>query len=1292
MAQEQNYQVNYTINVDASQGTRQVIAFGEAVGKLVQAKASLTPAVTNIKNMMDEIDRVFRTKNGKKRNFDYRLTIDTQKSEEKLGRVKTLLAEIAELSKGITLTINAGQALDTKRIKANAKSLYEKKAAELRKADIEKNAASSVTTMTEAQKRITKSIGKINSALVAVTRGRELDIRTDVAEKRLQNILSQLGRLKNASTFTLNIRGGLSAPGAAGTPFAYMPDTPVPFAPQPFVLPEKSRQKLMEKLYSDQQMHRQRMAQEEERYEAQQRRRTILDTAKKEERQRKNAAREAERVRKKAEAAARKEAAELRRAEERRSRAELAERKRAEQEATRRERRNAVQSLRLMQRQETAAGTLYRSKRRAAINRIQYSKAPSLRNLPLASMLNAYMGYSLVRSELEKAVEYSNIMESAHSILRVADTDLKTFERRFDEMARHVRKIGIDTKFTAVEIAGAVKYLSMAGMDIETIHKSIRPITNLALIGDNDVSYIADLATNIMAGYDINNDSMDSVADIIASTISRSNVNIVEVAESYKMAAGYLRTAGMDFTESTAAIGLLGNMGLKGTLAGTSLRAMATRFAKPTKEAQKVLDRLGVKFTEMRDIEGVMVERLRPLADIFEELNRKGASMADMQAIFGKIGGNAAMMFVRNYEQLRSLTVHNRGSQGISSELALVKQNTTKGLWAQVTSQLTEGFMQAYQILEPSIRGVLRTLLEKFKAPEFTRGLVAIGNALLDVFTVIGNIGAWVTRNFRWIEPVLFTGVVATRLFKVAGALTNIGIAVGFIGKQSAAAGTIEAVQGLVGLGRGSLSFAQKRAIVSTMQAAGVAGRGAKTRALLAGSGSIGAKSVLRSLFATQVATGSGLTGAAASLSAISTGAVAATAGIAALVGALGWVAYKTWKVKEAKDAVLEEIAQNRKYRYPSIEALHASLRETYDMALKAKRAVDEVVAGKTIEEASGHKIGAFTGSWWTASLAEGAANIHAARTGFYVPPSYTQEDARQDDIRAALLTLAERDSQTRINAAYAEFGKLGTVLEVDAFLKTVREKFGQQDKDLDRNLWHMVGGKVIYNRDIGEKPEAVAAQTYDYARYMNETTVPEIIRAATLYRDAISSPAKALEMMRKGGFDFKQLAGWGFSLDKDGRWVQQALGRDATDAQRVDSIAGRKLAHNALVKFFSSLRQTFGGSAEAAENILRVAGFTPDQYSNEPDSNDTRPFATNPITNSHLDDGGAGGNYSGTGRLSSAAPKQVIVNIDSLLSVRTIDLMKSEEGQREEIQNLKQQLAEALIDVVHDFDASWNA
>lgn len=236
----------------------------------------------------------------------------------------------------------------------------------------------------------------------------------------------------------------------------------------------------------------------------------------------------------------------------------------------------------------------------------------------------------------------------------------------------------------------------------------MRPIVNLALIGDNDVGQIADLTTNIMSGYKIKSTSMNSVADILASTVSRSNVNIIEMAESFKMAGGYLKTAGIDFAEAAAAVGVLGNSGIKGTMAGTALRAMSTRFAKPTKEAAETLEKLKVKFTHFIDVYGKKVEKVRPLADIFRDLHKAGATMADMQAIFGKIGGNAAMQFINNYEKLREITVQNKGSNGISTELALVKQQTTKGLWYQVTSQLTESFMTGFELMEPSIRQALK--------------------------------------------------------------------------------------------------------------------------------------------------------------------------------------------------------------------------------------------------------------------------------------------------------------------------------------------------------------------------------------------------------------------------------------------------------------------------------------------------------------------------------------------------------------------------------------------------------
>lgn len=1272
MAQEQNYTVSYKIDVDATKGTTQVQDFANAVKSLLLAKNDINPALTNIKKMMTDIDKVFRTKGGKKRDYNYKMSIDTSKSEEKLDRVKTLLTEIQGLSKGINLTINTGQPLDAKTMKAKTKALLDKKLVDGRNAEIERNAASSVKAMMESQKSITKVVGKINAALISLEKGREVNIKTDVARQRLLEILSLMNQIKGASKMTLGVGMGSPGKGAATIapnhikpPFVYNPQ-------RDYVLPQAASDKLQERLITGRALRTQRaeFARTDEAAKLGMQRALIESKGKEWDRQRIVRTSEANQRRAEAEAA------------------------KAIREKTRQQEHSAAQAVAAVRQQQRAAMVGQTNKQRAAINRLQYVRTPSIRNLPMMHMFNAYAMYGMMRSQITEAVEYSNIMTSAQSILRVADNDLSTFENRFAKMALYVRQIGVETKFTAVEIGGAVKYLAMAGMGVETINESIRPITNLALIGDNDVSQIADLATNIMAGYDIKGGSMNSVADILASTISRSNVNIIEMAESYKMAAGYLRMSGVEFTESAAAIGILSNMGVKGTMAGTALRAMSTRFAKPTRESQGVLDRLGVKFTEYRDIYGKQVEKLRPLADIFQELNAKGATMGDMQAIFGKIGGNAAMMFVRNYEQLRTLATQNQGSHGISSELAKVKQENTKGLWDQVTSQFSESFMKGYDVLEPVVKTTLRDFLSKFKADEFAKGLASIGQAILSILSTLASVAAWFTRNFHWIEPLLFTGFVATRLFKLAGAITNIGVALGFMSKQSAAASGLQAITSLVGLGGGKLTFGNKRAIVSALSGAGISGKGAMKQALMSGAGGVVGRSGI-GLFATQVATGNGLIGAASSIGALGAGAVAATAGIAGLIGALGWVAYKTWQVKKAKDAVLEEITANEKYRYPSIDALNASLSKTYENALNAKKAVDELTAGKTIEESSGQKIGAFTGNWWTAILSGMGSGMTGCYGGYNSTQyQYTFSDARQDDTRAAIRTLARKDSQSRINSAYAELGKARTDIEIGAFLQNVRTNFGQDENKLDTNLFSLdKNGNATYSKGIGDMKEAEAYKLYDYAKYMNTTVVPQITRVAQQYRTIMSSSQAAQAALRVGGFNFKSLTDSGFRQDKDGNWVQKQLDKNATDNEREDALADYQRVHNNVVQFTAALRQTWGGSAEIADNIMRKAGFTRFLTSNEPDMADPQPFNANGITynSGDPDDGLAGGNYSGTGKLSSAAPKQVIVNITNLLSVETIKLLAGEEGLPTEIKNLKEQMAQALIDVVHDFDASWN-
>ena len=75
MAQTQNYEVFYDIKVDATQGTEQVIAFANAVEKLSKGRASFAPVITNINEMMEAVEKTFRGKNGKKKDFNFDLEI-----------------------------------------------------------------------------------------------------------------------------------------------------------------------------------------------------------------------------------------------------------------------------------------------------------------------------------------------------------------------------------------------------------------------------------------------------------------------------------------------------------------------------------------------------------------------------------------------------------------------------------------------------------------------------------------------------------------------------------------------------------------------------------------------------------------------------------------------------------------------------------------------------------------------------------------------------------------------------------------------------------------------------------------------------------------------------------------------------------------------------------------------------------------------------------------------------------------------------------------------------------------
>ena len=199
---------------------------------------------------------------------------------------------------------------------------------------------------------------------------------------------------------------------------------------------------------------------------------------------------------------------------------------------------------------------------------------------------------SAIGSSFSQAMEYQNTMRTTQAILQNGTESYS--QGAFRNMEATVREVGVKTKFSAPEVASATRFLAMAGYDIDAINASIRPIADLALIGDSDLGETADKMTNIMTTFGIKPGQMRAAANIMATTATRSNTDLMMLAESAKYGGGVASMYGRNdpnlFADTMALFGVMGNAGIQASSAGTALRMMYQNIFKPNKNQRKVLD------------------------------------------------------------------------------------------------------------------------------------------------------------------------------------------------------------------------------------------------------------------------------------------------------------------------------------------------------------------------------------------------------------------------------------------------------------------------------------------------------------------------------------------------------------------------------------------------------------------------------------------------------------------------------------------------------------------------------
>lgn len=301
------------------------------------------------------------------------------------------------------------------------------------------------------------------------------------------------------------------------------------------------------------------------------------------------------------------------------------------------------------------------------------------------------------------------------------------------------RQLGAATQFTATDAAQGQGFLAMAGFNPKAIQAAMPGMLDLAKAGDSGLAETADIASNILTGFNLQAGETGRLGDVLVGTFTRSNTNLQMLGETMKYVAPVASSVGQDIETMAAMAGKLGDAGIQGSMGGTALRSILGRLSAPPKAAAEALQTLGVS---AKDAKG----NLRDLPTVLQEIYKKTANMgdADRAGLLKDIAGEEAVAGMQvlvkqaGTGELQKFIGTLRQTQGEASRTAKVMGDNLVGDIDQLSS--------AWQDLGIQIQ-------EQQNGP--LRGLVQ------GVSRIVGGIKTWIAAN-----PEL-----AGQIFKTAAGL-----------------------------------------------------------------------------------------------------------------------------------------------------------------------------------------------------------------------------------------------------------------------------------------------------------------------------------------------------------------------------------------------------------------------------------------------------------------------------------------------------------------------------------------
>lgn len=372
------------------------------------------------------------------------------------------------------------------------------------------------------------------------------------------------------------------------------------------------------------------------------------------------------------------------------------------------------------------------------------------------------------------AAGFESAMSTVGAISGATGEDLTALSDKALEM-------GSKTKFSASEAAEAMQYMAMAGWKTNDMLFGIEGIMSLAAASGEDLATTSDIVTDALTAFGLSAQDAGWFSDVLAAASSNANTNVSMLGESFKYVAPVAGAMGFSVKDTSIALSLMANSGIKASQAGTALRTIMTNMAKPTDTVETAMKKLGISLTDSKGKMKSLQEIMGDLREGFSGLTE--AEQANLAAsLAGKEGMSGLLAIVNaSEEDYNDLTKAIYNSKDAADKMSKTMQDNLGG---QIT------------ILKSTLEGLM----------------ISIGNILLpmvkDVVQVVQNVATWLnnlseSQKENIVRIAEFAAMLGPFLLIFGKLVTGVSSAMGYF---KALNGAIAAGQGVLAALGGSFA------------------------------------------------------------------------------------------------------------------------------------------------------------------------------------------------------------------------------------------------------------------------------------------------------------------------------------------------------------------------------------------------------------------------------------------------------------------------------------------------------